>query len=127
MPGKIKLSDADIHPHLRARMLQRGVTKEEIEQTLEKGKDAKGAKLGTYGKVLVFLYNKYWEGYCKLVGNEAMILTAKAVETKTISPGVHADFNKDGKLIGIEIIDVSEIMGKKIEFGLPEAALPRGS
>jgi len=52
---------------------------------------------------------------------------AKAVETKTISPGVHADFNKDGKLIGIEIIDASEIMGKKIEFGLPEAALPRGS
>jgi len=88
MPGKIKLSDADIHPHLRARMLQRGVTKEEIEQTLEKGKGAKDAKLGTHGKVLVFLYNKYWEGkfykqkevtvYCKLVGNEAMILTAKA-------------------------------------------------
>jgi len=49
---------------------------------------------------------------------------AKAVETKTISPGVHADFNKDGKLIGIEIIDASEMMGKKIEFGLPEAALP---
>jgi len=52
---------------------------------------------------------------------------AKAVETKMISPGVHADFNKDGKLIGIEIIDASEIMGKKIEFGLPEAALPKRS
>lgn len=48
---------------------------------------------------------------------------AKAVETKTISPGVHADFDRDGKLIGIEIIDASEIMGKKIEFGLPEASL----
>jgi hypothetical protein len=88
MPGKIKLSDADIHLHLRARMLQRGVTKEEIEQTLEKGKDAKDAKLGTHGKVLVFLYNKYWEDkfykqkevtvYYKLIGDETMILTAKA-------------------------------------------------
>ncbi len=48
---------------------------------------------------------------------------ARAVETKTISPGVHADFNKDGKLIGIEIIDASEIIGKKIELGLPEPAL----
>jgi len=49
---------------------------------------------------------------------------AKVVETKSISPGVHADFDKGGRLIGIEIIDASEIMGKKIEFGLPEAALP---
>jgi uncharacterized protein YuzE len=49
---------------------------------------------------------------------------AKAVETKTISPGVHADFDRDGRLIGIEIIDASELMGRKIEFGLPETALP---
>jgi uncharacterized protein YuzE len=33
---------------------------------------------------------------------------------------VHADFDKDGKLIGIEVIDASELMGKKIEFTLPE-------
>lgn len=52
---------------------------------------------------------------------------AKAVETKTISPGVHADFDRDGKLIGIEIIDASEIMGNKVEFGLPQAALPERS
>jgi uncharacterized protein YuzE len=35
---------------------------------------------------------------------------------------VHADFDKDGKLIGIEVIDASELMGKKIEFTLPERA-----
>jgi len=44
----------------------------------------------------------------------------KSAETVTIRPGVHADFDKDGKLIGIEAIDASEVMGKKIEFKLPE-------
>ncbi|MDR4498266.1 MAG: DUF2283 domain-containing protein [Candidatus Scalindua sp.] len=44
----------------------------------------------------------------------------KSAETVTIKPGVHADFDKEGKLIGIEIIDASEIMGKKIEFTLPK-------
>ncbi|BCB95484.1 hypothetical protein JZK55_04060 [Dissulfurispira thermophila] len=44
----------------------------------------------------------------------------KAAETITITPGVHADFDRDKRLIGIEVIDASEIMGKKIEFKLPE-------
>lgn len=44
----------------------------------------------------------------------------KSAETVTIKPGVHADFDKEGKLIGIEVIDASELMGKKIEFTLPE-------
>ena len=44
----------------------------------------------------------------------------KSAETVTIKPGVHADFDKDGKLISIEVIDASELMGKKIEFALPE-------
>ncbi len=48
---------------------------------------------------------------------------AKVVETKTISPGIHADFSGDGKLMGIEIIDASEIIGRKIEFAFPETAL----
>lgn len=43
----------------------------------------------------------------------------KAAETVTITPGVHADFDKGKRLIGIEVIDASEIMGKKIEFKLP--------
>ncbi len=44
----------------------------------------------------------------------------KKKKTVTVVPGVHADFGADGKLIGIEIIDATEIMGKKIEFSLPE-------
>jgi uncharacterized protein YuzE len=41
----------------------------------------------------------------------------------TIRPGVHADFDKEGKLIGIEVIDASEVMGKKIEFKLSELSV----
>ena len=41
-------------------------------------------------------------------------------------PGVHADFSVEGKLIGIEVIDASEVMGKKIEFTLPEVSRPVG-
>ena len=88
MPGRIKLSNSDIHPHLRARMLQRGITKEEIEETLKKGKNATDAKPGTYGRVSLFSYNKYWEGKfykqkevtvcCKLMRDEMVILTVKA-------------------------------------------------
>ena len=44
----------------------------------------------------------------------------KSAETVTIRPGVYADFDKEGKLIGIEVIDAKEIMGEKIEFKLPE-------
>ncbi|MFO7772826.1 MAG: DUF2283 domain-containing protein [Dehalococcoidia bacterium] len=44
----------------------------------------------------------------------------KAAETVTVAPGVHVDFGKDGKLLGIEVIDASEIMGEEIEFKLPE-------
>jgi uncharacterized protein YuzE len=46
--------------------------------------------------------------------------TTKAAKTVTVVPGVHADFDREGKLIGIEVIDASEIMGRKIEFTLPE-------
>ena len=49
-------------------------------------------------------------------------LDAKAAETITVAPGVHADFSRNGKLLGIEVIDASEIIGKEIELSLPEAA-----
>jgi len=48
--------------------------------------------------------------------------SAKAAKTVTIMPGVHADFNVEGKLIGIEVIDASEIMDKKIEFTLAKVS-----
>ena len=43
-------------------MLQRGVTKEEVQRTLDEGWEADDAKVGTAGKVFVFPYNAEWEG-----------------------------------------------------------------
>jgi hypothetical protein len=84
----IKISDADIHSHLKARMAQRGITRDEIETTLNEGWNAKDAKPGTIGKVFVFSYNKIWEGklfdekevsvYYKIVSDSMMLLTVKA-------------------------------------------------
>ena len=51
-----------LHPHLRARMRQRGISLEEINLTLAEGWETGEAKPGTFGKVKVFLYNKVWEG-----------------------------------------------------------------
>ena len=48
--------------------------------------------------------------------------SVKAAKTVTVVPGVHADFSAEEKLIGIEVIDGSEVMGKKIEFMLPEVS-----
>jgi len=86
--GKIKIEGADLHPHLQARMRQRGVTLEEMERVLSEGWEATDAKSGTKGKVFVFPYRKEWEGqfyeekevtvYYKTVGKSTMLLTVKA-------------------------------------------------
>ena len=84
----IKISDADLHAHLRARMVQRGVTREEIETTLKVGWQAKDAKSGTEGKVFVFPYSETWQGrffeqkevtvYFKKVDEKMVLLSVKA-------------------------------------------------
>jgi uncharacterized protein YuzE len=40
----------------------------------------------------------------------------KAPKTETVAPGVHADFNRPGRLIGIEVLDASEVLRHKVEF-----------
>ncbi len=45
----------------------------------------------------------------------------KAARTETPSPGVHADFDATGKLIGLEVLDASGTLGRKVQF---EVALP---
>jgi hypothetical protein len=59
---KIRVTEEDIHPHLRARMHQRGISREEIERTLNEGWEASDARPGTLGKVLVFPYREEWGG-----------------------------------------------------------------
>ncbi len=44
----------------------------------------------------------------------------KIAETVTIKPGVHADFDQKGKLVGLEILEASKVVGEGIKFKLPE-------
>ena len=69
-------------------MLQRGITKEEIEKTLVRGWNADDARSRTFGKVFVFPYNSCWEGkffeekevraYYKFINSNFVLLTVKA-------------------------------------------------
>jgi len=45
-------------------------------------------------------------------------LEAKAAKTVTVTPGFYADFDRSGKLIGIEILDASEVMGDRKEIAI---------
>ena len=40
----------------------------------------------------------------------------KASKTETVTPGVHADFDRQGRLVGIEVLDASEILQQRIQF-----------
>jgi len=55
---KTKISD--IHPHLKKRMEQRGVSLQEINTVLNDGVYVDDAKENTFGKKYVFKYNNYW-------------------------------------------------------------------
>ena len=101
---KGKFVSPDFHAHLKARMLERGVTEEEVEQTMEKGWEAADAKAGTRGKVFVFPFNSEWEGkafaekevtvYYKLAGGKFVLLTVKARYGESFSKGGGEDANR---------------------------------
>lgn len=84
----MRIKESDLHPHIKARMLERGISLKEIRETLEKGRDSKDARVGTSGKVLIYAYNAKWEGkffeekeitvYYKYKRGEMVLLTAKA-------------------------------------------------
>ncbi len=40
----------------------------------------------------------------------------KAAKTETVTPGVHADFDRQGRLIGLEVLDASEVLQHKVQF-----------
>ena len=82
------ISESDLHPHLKARMEQRGVTLEELQRTLDEGWSATDVRPGTFGKTFVFSYAREWEGsryaekevtvYYKTVQAGLVVLTVKA-------------------------------------------------
>lgn len=88
MQKPIHLTGENLHPHLQARMHQRGVSLREIEDTINLGWDADDAKGGTLGRVLVFEFGMEWEGrfyqekgvtvYYKLSDEGIVLLTVKA-------------------------------------------------
>jgi uncharacterized protein YuzE len=41
---------------------------------------------------------------------------SKTAHTETVLAGVHADFDAQGKLIGLEVLDASEVLGSKVQF-----------
>ncbi len=49
------------------------------------------------------------------------VVNTRAAQTTTVAPGVHADLDASGKLIGLEVLDATEVLGKKVQF---EVALP---
>jgi uncharacterized protein YuzE len=46
---------------------------------------------------------------------------AKSAQTITVAPGVYADFDVSGRLIGLEVLDAKEFLGEKVQF---EVTLP---
>jgi uncharacterized protein YuzE len=50
--------------------------------------------------------------------------SVKAARTETVAPGVHIDFDRDGKVIGIEVLDASEVIGTnpQVELALGVAS-----
>jgi hypothetical protein len=86
--GQWRVTQSGLHPHLQARIEQRGISIEEIERTLNVGWEVLDAKPGTKGRVFVFDYRAEWLGrffeekevtvYYKVVGETIILLTAKA-------------------------------------------------
>jgi len=49
---------------------------------------------------------------------------AKAARTEAVAPGVFADFDQGGRLIGIEVLDASEVLQHKVQFEVSLATSP---
>lgn len=91
------IKESDLHSHIRVRMAQRGISTQEIQETLNGGWDADDAVEGTIGKVCTFTYNAQWEGrffeekevtvYYKYRGEQFILLTAKARYGKSFRKG----------------------------------------
>jgi uncharacterized protein YuzE len=51
----------------------------------------------------------------------------RAAKTETVMPGVHADFDRDGRLLGIEVFDAAEVLRHKVQFEVSLTSVPSQS
>ncbi len=63
-------------------------------------------------------YNVWW----------GVTVERRATQTVTVAPGVFADMDSQGRLIGIEVLDASGMLGEplKVEVALPTGAVKQG-
>ena len=47
----------------------------------------------------------------------------KAVKTSLVAPGVNADFDRDDKLIGVEVLDARDVLGDNLQFEVVLASI----
>lgn len=40
----------------------------------------------------------------------------KAAQTRVVASGVHADFDRNNKLIGVEVLDAADVLGGNLQF-----------
>ena len=40
----------------------------------------------------------------------------RAAKTETVMPGVHADFDREGRLVGIEVLDAAEVLRHRVQY-----------
>jgi hypothetical protein len=83
-----RITESDLHPHLKARMEQRGVALEELQRALDEGWSATDLRPGTFGKTMVFTFAKEWERsfylekevtvYYKMDKGDMILLTVRA-------------------------------------------------
>lgn len=88
----ISVTEKDLHSHIEARMLQRGITLQEIKNTLNKGWEASDAKPGISGKTMVYPYHKEWE--CQFHEEKEVTVYYKVVEEHPILLTVKARYGK---------------------------------
>ena len=40
----------------------------------------------------------------------------RAASTEIVVPGVHADLNSEGRLVGLEVLDAAEVLRNRVQF-----------
>lgn len=48
----------------------------------------------------------------------------RAAKTETVMPSVHADFDRDGRLLGIEVLDAAEVLRHRVQFEVSLTPVP---